>query len=332
MVNKYKLDMVAISEPLVNSNKIEGYKRFLGFKHCISNINGKIWCFWRDGCVVSTVNNHEQQITLKIQKNNSCPEMYVTAVYAKCTPGERMELWRSLNIFNRDIKLLWCVGGDFSVILHPEEKIGGLPHRNAECYDFYECIDSCGMVDIGYSGSNYTCSNTVKHLSRVGSDHRPLFLRCKNDQVGGIKYFKFLEFWTSQEDFLDVVRSDWNLPIDGNPMWRFHQKLKRLGRRLATWSRNEIGDVHENAEVWENKMQILEDLDMEARTENSREELNRGHAEYMSWSNKQDGILKQKSQVIWFEEGDSNTKYFHIVIRDRRRKLKLERIKNNRGR
>ncbi|XP_059281014.1 uncharacterized protein LOC132034649 [Lycium ferocissimum] len=254
--------------------------------------------------------------------------MYVTAIYAKCTPGERMELWSSLDILNRDIKLPWCIGGDFNVILHPEEKIGGLPHRNAESYDFSECMDSCGIVDIGYSGSNYTWCNNWRPSLRIMKS----LTEWKNDQVGGIKYFKFLEFWTCQEDFLDVVQSDWNLHIDGNPMWRFQQKLKRLGKRLATWSRNEIGDVHENAEVRENKMQILEDLDMEARTENSREEVNRGHAEYISWLNKQDGILKQKSQVRWFEEGDSNTKYFHAVIRDRRRKIKLERIKNNRGR
>ncbi|XP_059290974.1 uncharacterized protein LOC132044497 [Lycium ferocissimum] len=71
---------------------------------------------------------------------------------------------------------------------------------------------------------------------------------------------------------------------------------------------------------------------MEARTENSREEVNRGHAEYISWLNKQDDILKQKFQVRWFKEGDSNTKYFDTIIRDWRRKLKLDRIKNNRGR
>ncbi|XP_060200547.1 uncharacterized protein LOC132628799 [Lycium barbarum] len=308
MVNKHKTDMVAISEPLVNSNKIEGYKRFLGFNHCISNINGKIWCFWRDGCDVSVIHNHVQQMTLKVQKNHNCQELFVTAVYAKCTASERMDLWSSLENLNRIINQPWCIGGDFNVILHPEEKIGGLPHRNAESYDFFECMDSCGMMDIGYIGSNYTwCnnwtpslriwkrldrvfvndqwaqkynSNTVKHLPRVGSDHRPLLFK----------------------NFREIVTSDWRLHIQGNPMWKLQQKLKRLGKKLSKWSREGICDVHENTEMWEDRMQFLEDKDMELRTDDSREDLNKGHAEYIYWLNKQDSILKQKSQVRWFEE------------------------------
>lgn len=45
----------------------------------------------------------------------------------------------------------------------------------------------------------------------------------------------------------------------------------------------------------------------------------------------QDSILIQKAQVDWYEQGDSNSKYFHSMIRDKRNKLKLHRIKNNRG-
>jgi len=37
---------VAIFEPFVDVGKIEGYRRFLGFHHCLANNNGKIWCFW----------------------------------------------------------------------------------------------------------------------------------------------------------------------------------------------------------------------------------------------------------------------------------------------
>ncbi|XP_060202972.1 uncharacterized protein LOC132631414 [Lycium barbarum] len=45
----------------------------------------------------------------------------------------------------------------------------------------------------------------------------------------------------------------------------------------------------------------------------------------------QEALLKQKAQIKWFEEGDSNTRYFHNVIKDRRRRLQLHRIKNSKG-
>lgn len=40
----------------------------------------------------------------------------------------------------------------------------------------------------------------------------------------------------------------------------------------------------------------------------------------------QENSLKQKAQVNWFEEGDKNSKYFHSIIRERRRKLHIHNI------
>nr|XP_016513122.1 PREDICTED: uncharacterized protein LOC107830159 [Nicotiana tabacum] len=114
-------------------------------------------------------------------------------------------------------------------------------------------------------------------------------------------------------------------------MWRLQQKLKKVGRRLSQWSRKTIGDVYEQVEEWEAKVQNLEDINLLYNTEQGTEEMNKVHAEYILWLNKQESLLKQKSQIKWFEEGDCNSKYFHAVIRERRRRLQLHRIKNKRG-
>lgn len=66
--------------------------------------------------------------------------------------------------------------------------------------------------------------------------------------------------------------------------------------------------------------------------ENSREELNRDHVEYTKWLGLQESLLKQKTQTKWFQKGDYNTKYFHCVLREKRRRLQLHRIKNSKGR
>lgn len=149
MIHKQKVDMVVISEPIVNMNKVDVYMRYLGFNHCKSNINGKIWCFWRDNCNVSITQDHDQHITMEVLKNQNSDGFFVTTVYAKCKKNERKELWASLEGLNKVINKPWTIGGDFNVILHPEEKLGGLPHRSWKSYDFLECMDSCGMTDIG---------------------------------------------------------------------------------------------------------------------------------------------------------------------------------------
>lgn len=172
--------------------------------------------------------------------------------------------------------------------------------------------------------------NMVKHLARTTSDHRPLLLKSHNDHQIHSKYFRFLNFWTKQPEFLDVVQQVWSNTIEGNPMWILQSKLKLLSRRLSQWSMNNIGDIHEKVNSWEVKMLILEDIDLHRNTEHDREELNKGHAEYIRWLGLQDNLLIQKTQTTWFKEGDYNSKYFHSILRDRRRRLHLHRIKNHR--
>lgn len=37
---------------------------------------------------------------------------------------------------------------------------------------------------------------------------------------GRPKPFKFLDMWTKHEEFLDVVKEDWNIKVEGNPMYQ----------------------------------------------------------------------------------------------------------------
>ncbi|XP_060195451.1 uncharacterized protein LOC132624737 [Lycium barbarum] len=175
-------------------------------------------------------------------------------------------------------------------------------------------------------------NNLVRHLARTGSDHRPLLFKFNDDQHCSIKYFKFLNFWINQPDFCQTVEKSWKEQVRGNAMWTLQVKLKRLGRVPSHWSRHNIRDVHENVQSWEARMELLENLDIMNNSDHSREDLNKGYAEYVKWLSLQDSLLKQKAKLSWFKDGEKNTKYFHSVLRFRRRKLEIQRIKNHRGR
>lgn len=45
----------------------------------------------------------------------------------------------------------------------------------------------------------------------------------------------------------------------------------------------------------------------------------------------ENSILKQKSQLYQFKEGDANKKYFHALLRGRKRKLFIYQVKNEEG-
>lgn len=79
---------------------------------------------------------------------------------------------------------------------------------------------------------------------------------------------------------------------------------------------------------WETEVQILEEQELISNDERTRQELNKAHAECISWLAMQESMLKQKAQQKWFEAGDYNSKYFHSMIRDRMRRMQLNKIKN----
>lgn len=89
--------------------------------------------------------------------------------------------------------------------------------------------------------------------------------------------------------------------------------------------------INDHVNCWEAKMQILEELDITHNTEQGREELNRAQSEYARWLASQEVLLKQKSHFKWLKEGNCDNKYFHAIIKNRRRKLHLHRIKNHKG-
>lgn len=77
-------------------------------------------------------------------------------------------------------------------------------------------------------------TNTAKHMARTSSDYRPILFTCDNGNSTNYKYFKLVDFWTTHNDFQEVVMREWNQQIHGNPMWILQQKLKNLGRKLST--------------------------------------------------------------------------------------------------
>lgn len=135
--------------------------------------------------------------------------MIYTFVYAKCDERERLQLWDNIYYLDRNMRVLWMVGGDFNVILSNEEKWMGLPVTPDECEDFAFCVNSSELFDVGFKGSPYTWWNgraaedcifkrldrilvnvpyqdsfpqiEIEHLTKTGSDHSPMLFTCRED-------------------------------------------------------------------------------------------------------------------------------------------------------
>ncbi|XP_047253595.1 uncharacterized protein LOC124887729 [Capsicum annuum] len=144
---------------LKDGNNIEDYRRRLGIQHVVVNMSGKIWDFMESTMEYTIISDEEQQISLRLENQNTGVIVVVTLVYAKCTQLEKLQLWESLGVLTSVINEPLTVGGCFNVMRHEKEKLGGLLVTFEEIEDFNHYISTCNLEEIAFKGSKFTWWN-----------------------------------------------------------------------------------------------------------------------------------------------------------------------------
>nr|XP_016438124.1 PREDICTED: uncharacterized protein LOC107764112 [Nicotiana tabacum] len=235
------------------------------------------------------VEDTEQQVTVRVFHHDLGQHMMMTFIYAKYSAMKRLDLWDHLYYLASDMELPWLVGGDFNVILHEDEKIGGLPVHPPEYEDFAFCI------------TNF------------------------------VKPFRFLNFWTKDAIFMDVVRQNWKVDFTGDPFLMFKQNIKRVKAARSKWSRETFGDIFKQLAILVDIVRVKEMLFEEEPITENRIVLQKAQSELKKYLSIEDQYWKQKAGMTWFAEGDRNTSFFHNHINGKRKKLQLKRIKSGSG-
>ncbi|XP_075104741.1 uncharacterized protein LOC142178866 [Nicotiana tabacum] len=93
----------------------------------------------------------------------------------------------------------------------------------------------------------------------------------------------------SEED----LKENWNVDFSANHFCIFNYKLKKLKKALSTWSRATYGDIFQ-------KIAILEEV----------------QAEMIKYLALEEEFWRQKEGMLWFKDGDRNTKFFHAQIEE----------------
>ena len=354
----HKLTMIAILEPFANSSQLEAYRLKLLMDFCYSNSNNKIWLFWSNDMNCKVIDMDEQLINCEVYHEECSDKFLLTCVYAKCKEHLRKPLWDRLIQWS-DVNKPWCIIGDFNVISSTDEKLGGRDYNINKSFDFINIIESCGLIDLGYSGQPFTWCNhrkgdariwkrldrglvndnwlrimpntSITHLPSGGSDHCPLLMEMKNDKENAIKYFKFLNCWTEHETFYSTVENCWNKKVVGSPMWILHTKMKRLTVILRNWSKKEFGDVFIKVKQFEEMVKLAEENIIQENNQENREKLQALNAQYIRYMKLEYDIMQQKTQIHWLKEGDTNSKYFHTIMRGRRKRMCITKLESENG-
>ncbi|CAL1356230.1 unnamed protein product [Linum trigynum] len=131
-------------------------------------------------------------------------------------------------------------GGDFNQVIMGEEKRGGRSPVEIDMRDFGDCLTDTLLVDLGYSGYDFTWENKraaegyieerldrfvatvewyerftksrVLHLDKTNSDHRPIVCDTWGDDDVVSRWgwsFQFEPLWTKHENCEKVIAEAW---------------------------------------------------------------------------------------------------------------------------
>ncbi|WMV41202.1 hypothetical protein MTR67_034587 [Solanum verrucosum] len=263
-----------------DNSHIDMVKIQLQMNHATSNPNGKIWLFWSNEVTGSILEQHEQHITVTFKYTDIPDKFMMSFIYAKCKEYMRRPLWDRL-LFYANMEIPWCTSGDFNVITSIEEKFGGIPYNIHKSFEFVGVIEACGLTDIGYTGLPFTWCNQRDVEARVWKRLDKAMVNDKWANESHIKYFKFLHFWVENGTFMKAVQQCWEKEVSGNPMWRLHQKIKRVSTTLSNWSKQEYGDIFAKVREFEDNIRKSEEELMTNNTEAFRQTLQQRNATYI---------------------------------------------------
>ncbi|XP_060170609.1 uncharacterized protein LOC132601546 [Lycium barbarum] len=139
----------------------------------------------------------------------------------------------------------------------------------------------------------------VEHLSRTGSDHAPLL--------------------------------QWEIVLSDDAFLSFTLKMKKLKDALSTWSKTTFGDIFKQLIIREDIVKIKEQLFEENPSEENRMVMQRAKAELKLYLHYEEEFWRQKSGMDCFFEDDKNTRYFHSLVKGRRKIIQIKRIKDDTG-
>ncbi|XP_071694713.1 uncharacterized protein [Rutidosis leptorrhynchoides] len=286
--------------------------------------------------------------------------MFASFVYASNSYIKRRKLWSDLCMHKGFVgNHPWTILGDFNASLFVDESTSGSSRMTIAMREFKECLDEIQVTDLNYSGINFTWNQSplenhgmLKKIDRVLvneaflteypnaytifqpyriSDHSPAVLKVPSIVSTRPKMFRFSNYIAENEKFRDCVADVWKEQIEGHVMYTIVRRLRLLKKplRKLMWQK---GNLHNNVIRLRDKLDNLQlQLDANPSSEEIRDAEIKTLKEYNDAIWDEERFLKQKSKVEWLQVGDSNSKYFHKVVKAKANRCRINAVTNNEG-
>ncbi|GJY25759.1 putative RNA-directed DNA polymerase [Tanacetum coccineum] len=314
----------------------------------------------RNDVDVVVIDQDDQVIHTRIWLKKDKKEVFCSFIYAHNKYTQRRSLWRSLckhKVFIRNRP--WTIMGDFNASLFIDESTASGSKVDINMREFRNCIEEIEFSDVQGTGLQFTWNQKpkgglgiLKKLDRIManvefrdqfmgahaifkpyrvSDHSPSVLCIPTLGKSDPKPFKFFNVLTSHDSFLEVVKAEWDRNISGFYMYRVVKKLKNLKKPFRKLL-YEKGNLHVNVNRLRADLDALQvSIDADPFNVTLRDREAACIAEFNQAVLMEERFLKQKAKIQWLKEGDSNSAYFHKMVKSRVSRSRIDVITNTEG-
>nr|TKS06523.1 hypothetical protein D5086_0000121610 [Populus alba] len=250
--------------------------------------------------------------------------------------------------------------GDFNAILSAADRTEGDSNWPRHQDDFASCMSQAELLQAPSTGLKFTwhngqhgCNTIQKKLdwvfgnpslfstwpathatfqARNVSDHSAMILSLHSLTHHQHSPFKFLNIWADRIDFLPTVTSSWQVPVNGNPMYQFTTKLRRLKSTLRQFHFQHTSSITDRVSKakaeWETAQVHLDNHPTSATAMATERSLT---STYLQLCKDEESYYKQKSRVQWLQLGDRNTTFFHKSLLHRQVRNRIHNLHDEEG-
>ncbi|KAH9671615.1 putative ribonuclease H protein [Citrus sinensis] len=156
----------------------------------------------------------------------------------------------------------WMIGGDFNAIRRVSEKKGRSARISGMCDLLNGWFHRNHLMEPVFKGPKYTWSRgnlskrldrvicneewmmmndevEVFHLPKLNSDHRPVMANCRKNNFAptGVKPFRFLAPWLTDERFQPFVENNWRCSLN------YTTAVADFINKLGNWNKEIFGNI-----------------------------------------------------------------------------------------
>jgi ribonuclease HI len=310
---------------------------------------------WNDQVNITVISFSLNHVLCSCSDGVGGADWFLSGVYGFPEEFNKWKTWKLISQLSTQIESNWICIGDLNDILSSNEKLGGIARSQSQMGIGRQCVEECGLIDLGFEGYPYTWSNgrqdeeniqcrldralctsdfqnrfspiRVVHLHRYGSDHAALMILLENhdylQKKKRVKMFRFEQVWTQDPRCDDEVRQAW---CGGAALCE--TKLRSMSRLDKVFEDYQIGNVRKEIKDIEEDLKEFNAWAASPEEITRYKEKERRHDELL---HTEEVIWRQRSRAVWLKEGDRNTKFFHGKASQRKKVNHIKKLKDSHG-